>query len=467
MIKKVLLGLLALAFLTVSCEDDDVAPIIPEAGTISGGPFTFIVDGSPDFVSGISLDNANAAGTNSTWVITDDQGTILGLPPTLTAVEGVNFDDAGAGVCLIWYLRYEDGLEGLAPNQNANNLQGTFDLSNSITVTRNSVMAGTLSGGPFDFIIDDTPDMVSGITLDGSNAVGDNSTWVITDDTGKILGLPPTLSAVEGVDFNGAGVGVCLIWYLRYQDGLTGLEVDMNANDLQGAFALSNSITVNRRAPEAGTLAGGPFDFIIDGTADMVSGITLDSSNAVGDNSTWVITDDTGKILGLPPTLDAVEGVDFNGAGVGVCLVWYLRYQDGLMGLAVDQNANDLQGFFDLSNPITVNRRAPEAGTISGGPFNFNVDGTPDMVSGITLDSSNAVGDNSTWVITDDTGKILGLPPTLNDVEGVNFDDAGVGVCLIWYLRYQDGLMGLAVDQNANDLQGYFDLSNSITVNRN
>ena len=96
MIKKVLLGLLALAFLTVSCEDDDVAPIIPEAGTISGGPFTFIVDGSPDFVSGISLDNANAAGTNSTWVITDDQGTILGLPPTLAAVEGVNFDDAGA-----------------------------------------------------------------------------------------------------------------------------------------------------------------------------------------------------------------------------------------------------------------------------------------------------------------------------------------------------------------------------------
>ena len=75
-------------------------------------------------------------GTNSTWVITDDQGNILGLPPTLTAVEGVNFDDAGASVCLIWYLRYQDGLTGLAPDMNTNDLNGFFDLSNSITVTR-------------------------------------------------------------------------------------------------------------------------------------------------------------------------------------------------------------------------------------------------------------------------------------------------------------------------------------------
>ncbi|MDJ0645859.1 MAG: hypothetical protein QNJ57_07760, partial [Flavobacteriaceae bacterium] len=435
MIKKVFLGLIVVAFGLISCSDDDDAPIIPEAGTISGGPFTFIVDGVGDFVSGIVLDNPDAAGTNSTWIITDDQGTILGLPPTLADVEGVNFDGAGPGVCLIWYLRYEDGLTGLEPDLNANNLQGSFDLSNSISVTRNNVEAGTISGGPFDFIVDDVTDNVTGITIDTSNAVGENSTWVITDDTGKILGLPPTLEAVEGVDFNGAGVGVCLIWYLRYQDGLVGLEPDMNANDLVGSFDLSNSITVNRRAPEAGTLSGGPFDFNIDDVTDNVSGIVLDSSNAVGDNSTWVITDDTGKILGLPPTLDAVEGVDFNGAGVGVCLIWYLRYQDGIQGLAVDQNANDLQGFFDLSNSITVNRRAPEAGTITGGPFNFTIDGTSDFVSGIELDSSNAVGDNSTWVITDDTGKILGLPPTLDAVEGVDFNGAGVGVCLIWYLR--------------------------------
>ncbi len=360
MFKKAILGLLAIAFFAISCDnDDDATPIIPEAGVLSGGPFNFIVDGVADFVSGISLDNSNVAGTNSTYVITDDQGNILGLPPTLTAVEGVNFDDAGAGVCLIWYLRYEDGLQGAEVGMNANNLQGSFDLSNSITVNRNVPEAGTLAGGPFDFIIDDKSDFVSGITLDNSNSIGDNSTWVITDDQGNILGLPPTLADVEGVDFNGAGVGVCLIWYLRFQDGLTGAAVGMNANNLQGSFDLSNSITVNRRAVEAGTLAGGPFVFTVDGTPDFVSGITLDSSNSVGDNSTWVITDDQGNILGLPPTLADVEGVNFDDAGAGVCLIWYLRFQDGLQGAAVGMNANNLQGFFDLSNSITVTRNNP------------------------------------------------------------------------------------------------------------
>jgi hypothetical protein len=87
--------------------------------------------------------------------------------------------------------------------------------------------------------------MVSGLSLTGDRS-GSNSTWVITDDQGKILGLPPTLDAVEGVDFDGAGVGTCLIWYLRYEDGLVGLEPDLNANDLQGCFDLSNAVEVVR-----------------------------------------------------------------------------------------------------------------------------------------------------------------------------------------------------------------------------
>ena len=44
--------------------------------------------------------------------------------------------------------------------------------------------------------------------------------------------MPPTLSDLEGVDFDGAGAGVCLIWYLRYEDGLEGAEVGENAANL-------------------------------------------------------------------------------------------------------------------------------------------------------------------------------------------------------------------------------------------
>lgn len=246
MIKKVMILAMTLGVFATSCsnDDDNNNSIVPNAGTLSGGPFTFCVDGMVDNVSGISTD-PNAVGTNRTFVITDDTGVILGLPPNIAALEGVDFDGAGAGTCFIWYLRFEDGLEGAEPGMNANDLQGSFSLSNSIEVLRNEPNAGMIFGGPFNFTVDGMPDMVSGITLDGTG-VGSNSTWVITDDAGNILGLPPTLTAVEGVDFDGAGVGTCLIWYLRFEDGLEGAAMGMNANNLSGCFNLSNPITVNR-----------------------------------------------------------------------------------------------------------------------------------------------------------------------------------------------------------------------------
>ncbi|MEM9143523.1 MAG: hypothetical protein AAGA86_11090 [Bacteroidota bacterium] len=461
----------ALLLLAIGCSDDDNGgqeeEIVPVAGTIAGGPFTFCVDGIADFASGVTIDASNAVGSNSTWVITDEAGTILGLPPTLDAVGEVDFDGAGAGVCFVWYLRYENDLTGLEMGMNTNGLQGDFDLSNSIRVDRNKTEAGTLTGGPYDFFVNGSPDFIEEITLDNPEASGSNSTFVITDDEGNILGLPPTVEAVKGVDFDTAGTGVCLVWYLRYEDGLTGLEMGMNANDLEGCFDLSNSLTVNRlMGANAGELSGGPYTFCVDGTPDFVENISLDDSEAYGSESSWVITDDVGNILGLPPTLDAVKGVDFDMAGPGVCLIWYLRYDGEISGAEMGMNANDITGNFALSNAITVNRLETNAGELSGGPYEFVVDGTPDMVSGISLDSSEATGTNSTWVITDESGTILGLPPTLEAVEGVDFDDAGAGICFIWYLRYEDGLTGLEMGMSANDLEGCFDLSNSIQVNR-
>ena len=355
MIKKMFLAVLALGVITMSCSDDDdaIQAIVPNAGTLNGGPFTFIVDGTPDFVSGITTD-PNAVGTNSTFVVTDDLGNILGLPPTNEALQGVDFDGAGVGTCLIWYLRYENGIQGLEVGANANDLEGNFDLSNSIIVERlGQPNAGVLSGGPFNFIVDGVADNVSGITTD-PNAVGTNRTFVITDLDLNILGAPGDLTALEGVNFDGAGRGVCLIWYLRYEDD-TNIATVTNAADLTGTFSLSNSIRVER-GPNADVLTGGPFTFTVDGTPDMVSGIGFENpDNRVGTNATWVITDDNGMILGTPPTLEAVEGIDFDGAGVGVCLIWYLRYENDT-NIATVTNANDLTGTFHLSNSITVTR---------------------------------------------------------------------------------------------------------------
>ncbi|MBQ4818438.1 T9SS type A sorting domain-containing protein [Aquimarina sp. MMG016] len=325
-----------------------------DGGEITSGPFSFTVDGIPDNVSGVSV--SGSSGSNASWVITDDRGTILGLPPTVTALEGVDFDGAGVGTCLIWYIRYEDGLEGLEPGNNAlTDLDGCYDLSNSIEVVRNeAVDGGEIEGGPFTFCVDGEVDNVSDISLSGN--AGNNSTWVITDDQGLILGLPPTIEAVEGVDFDGAGAGVCLIWHLSYEDGLEGLEPGNNAlTDLSGIYDLSNSISVTRNDPDGGEITGGPFSFTVDGIPDNVSGVSVSGSS--GGNASWVITDDRGTILGLPPTVTALEGVDFDGAGVGTCLIWYIRYEDGLEGLEPGNNAlTDLDGCYDLSNSIEVVR---------------------------------------------------------------------------------------------------------------
>ncbi len=460
----------SLALLTISCEEDDNGsmeePIVLNAGTLSGGPFTFTVDGIPDMVSGISLDASELTGSIQNFVITDNDKNILGLPPTIQAVEGVDFDGAGVGSCYIYHISYETGLLGLEVGGTLDDLVGDFGLSNFITVVRNGLNAGILSGGPFEFTVDGSPDMVTGITLDSALLNGDNQTYVITDDQNNILGIPPALENVEGVDFDGAGVGVCLIWHLTYADGLTGLEAGNNVSDFEGGYALSNSIMVTRNALNAGIIAGGPFEFTVDGNPDMVSGIVLDETDLTGTNQTYVITDDQNNILGLPPALENVEGVDFDSAGPGICLIWHLTYENGLTGLVAGNNVSDLEGFYGLSNSIQVTRKSLDAGTLEGGPFNFIVDGTPDMVSGITLNSANLSGSNQTYVITDNNLNILGLPPALENLEAVDFDGAGVGVCLIWHLTYEDGITGLEMGMNAANLDGFFDLSNSITVTR-
>ncbi|MFT6336257.1 MAG: hypothetical protein ACJATI_003013 [Halioglobus sp.] len=429
-----------------------------DGGELIGGPFEFCVDGKADMVSGITLAD-NTDSINNTWVVTDTSGNILGLPPMPGVVD---FNAAGVGVCLIWNIAYEDDIEGLAMGGNVSDLVGCHGFSNSISVTRTEVNGGTLEGGPFEFCVDGTPDMVSDITLTEND--GMNNAWLITDEGGNILGLPPMPGVV---DFDAAGPGVCLIWNISFQDSLVGLSMDNNVSDLEGCYGLSNSISVTRSATNGGSLEGGAFEFCVDGISDMVSNIILSGNE--GSNSQWVVTDAMGLILGLPPMPGIV---DFDAAGSGVCLIWNVSYEEGLLGLEGGFNINDLDGCYGVSNAITVVRTTGGAacdetclasgGVLEGGPFEFCVDGTPDMVSGITLNGNE--GTNSAWVVTDVAGNILGLPP----IPGVvDFDEAGAGVCLIWNLSYEEGLIGLASEGNIfTGLDGCYSISNAITVTR-
>ncbi|MEO1260752.1 MAG: T9SS type A sorting domain-containing protein [Bacteroidota bacterium] len=402
-------------------------------------------------------------GTNSAWVITDALGNILALP----AAPPFDLEGAGDGVCLVWHLSYEDGLEGAEVGLNANDLSGCFDLSNPITVDRNGVNGGDLimTNGFSTFTICAGDGIDDPINVSLSNVEGANRAWVITDDAGEILALP----ANPPFNLEGAGEGTCLIWNLSFEDGLQGAEVGLNANDLEGCFDLSNPITVIRVVnedcenicnAEGGEISTDDPTTICagDGIGDPID-VTLTGN--VGANSAWVITDDAGTILALP----AAPPFDLEGAGAGICLIWHLTFDTGLVGAELGLNANDLEGCFDLSNPITVVRNGVEGGNLT----------TTDTLTELTICAGDGmsdafdviltgnVGANSAWVITDDSANILALP----DAPPFDLEGAGGGTCLIWHLSFEDGLVGAEVGLNANDLEGCFDLSNPITVIRN
>ncbi len=429
-----------------------------EGGELAGGPFEFCVgDGEADMIGMGEIDLSGNEGENSQWVVTDDMGNILGLPPSY---EVVNFDDAPAGTCLVWHMSYSDGLEGLAMGNNVSDLLGCYSLSNSVSVVRKGNEGGELTGGPFEFCVGDgEADMIGMGEIDLSGNEGENSQWVVTDDMGNILGLPPSY---EVVNFDDAPAGTCLVWHMSYSDGLEGLAMGNNVSDLLGCYSLSNSVSVVRKGNEGGELSGGPFEFCVgDGEADMIGMGEIDLSGNEGENSQWVVTDDMGNILGLPPSY---EVVNFDDAPAGTCLVWHMSYSDGLEGLAMGNNVSDLLGCYSLSNSVSVVRKGNEGGELTGGPFEFCVgDGEADMIGMGEIDLSGNEGENSQWVVTDDMGNILGLPPSY---EVVNFDDAPAGTCLVWHMSYSDGLEGLAMGNNVSDLLGCYSLSNSVSVVR-
>ena len=101
-----------------------------------------------------------------------------------------------------------------------------------------------------------------------------------------------------------------------------------------------------------------------------------------------------------------------------------------------------------------------DGGTLTGGPFTFTIgDSVVDYATGIAL--SGAEGDNSTWLIEDESGNILAIVDT---PESFNFDTTEEGRYFIYHLSYNGVLQNLTVGNNNMALQGEFDFSNSIDV---
>ncbi|MEM1323568.1 MAG: PKD domain-containing protein [Bacteroidota bacterium] len=238
----------------------------------------------------------------------------------------------------------------------------------------------------------------------------------------------------------------------------------VTVTDANGCFSVG-SVDVNSVGftPDAGSIStNDTTEFCVtDGIPDIVNVIATGNT---APNFRFVVTDAAGTILLI--TTDSQ--FDFEGTGIGTCLIWGLGWEGTLMGAEVGGNANTILGCFDLTEPISVTRTDCNNCVIDPGfietddPTSICVqDGIPDPIN-VTVTGNT--GTNNAWIITDNAGVILDLP------AGPPFDlsPAPPGRCLIWHITFEDGLTGLEIGNTApTDLNGCFKLSNPIPVDRN
>ena len=152
-----------------------------------------------------------------------------------------------------------------------------------------------------------------------------------------------------------------------------------------------------------------------DGEPDILS---INLTNNTGNFSTWLLTNDNQEIL----EISSSSSFDLEGISLSVVLLFHVSH-DGTPDFQVGKNTDDLEGCFDLSNPISVVINSIDGGIIFD-DLNTTVrtvcsgDGNADNIQ-LTLQEQ--FGSNSAWIITDDQGNILDLPIA----PPFDFEDAG------------------------------------------
>jgi len=186
----------------------------------------------------------NSASTSPyQYIITDNSGNILGLPPANVA----DVTNAPPGTCRFYGVSYTGTLNA-APGMHISNVTSTdcWDLSdNYIEIVREMVDGGKIGavGGAMmvNVTLDSEPDVIHFGTNSSASAP---YAYVITDAVDNILALP----GIDSMDFNGASIGECHVWGVSYTGHLshtTGQHVSTLSSD--GCLELSsNYITVLR-----------------------------------------------------------------------------------------------------------------------------------------------------------------------------------------------------------------------------
>ncbi len=446
----------------------EVRRATPDAGEIAsaGGLTSFNLCVGDGMADRFTFDAEYSASTEFILVVTNDSNQVLTI---VTASDTIDFEGAGAGTCRVFGLSYHGNLLVTAGTNLLVDVlsDACFDLSdNYVEFVRNNVDPGVLYTQLGTTIYtcpgDGNPDELYLIRQTDA----DTSITFITDDNGVVLALVDS----DTVDFEGAGEGVCLIWAMSFEgSALVEVGDTISGQPLAtGCFSLTDPVTVIRRVPTTDNLATIDQETQVefctdDGNPDLLILTYAPSSNFPVE---YVITDTAGMILGVVSS----DTINFEGVPTGVCRVYAVAYTGLFTGMAGENIAtadlsDDCFGISD--NFVLVIRSQPEGGLVSlpNGESNQYIcpgDGNPDIVHFV---NSGVAGDAFTYVITNDTNIILGIPPA----DSADFDTAPRGTCRVWGVAYSGNFLGQVGDMitGVSLSDECFDLSdNFITIIR-
>ncbi len=245
-------------------------------------------------------------------------------------------------------------------NLNLSGAQAYTVGTSSICVTTPPTTGCNVSGGS---IILDNGLTSTSICVDGvadplgvsftQAGVGSVKGYIVTDDLGNILALPPS----PPFNLDPAGPGTCYIYAVSYEPGFGGAVVGNNISNLTGCFDLSNFITVVREIPDGGRVT------LLDGSTtytDCAGSVVFDvthTTTAPNLSYWYIITDENNNILDFANSANT-STLDLSGAPAGVCRVWGWNYR-GLSDPVRGESLSTLMDDFceDVSDGfITVNR---------------------------------------------------------------------------------------------------------------
>ncbi len=385
------------------------------------------------------VDNDSEAQGAYAYIITDPQGSILGMPPGHV----MNLQDAPPGICFVYGFSYTGDLDSAATHINDLSSSGNYDLSdNFITAYRDDVDGAMVSIVVLgDTLVAEAGDSILDFHIQNSSMSFANYVYFATTADGEIIDLleeeyveagdaPPGEYHIYGFSYTGMiDTNVTYIWDL-YSDGCSELSM--------------NHIVLIVTEPE---VEGG--EVFVDDHQDWVRGCAGDDMLRFYAWSTtrseapyaYIITNDEGDILGMPPG----DFMDLSHAPPGICYIYGFSYTGELDSSAthIDDLTSDDE--YELSeNAITVFRDTVHGGMVSivgGGDTIIAPAGSPDL--NFFVETTADLPVNYQYVITDDEGYIIAYPPG-NEIMAA---DAPVGICHVYGIAYTGML-----DTNAHNI---------------